>query len=221
MLMKVWHCYFENCNNDSNFQCQITASQRKREMGGGKREKNCFGSNRVCHQPGCARQMDHEYCLDALCLSGAVVSKDKQRDAGLSDWGKSGHTASNQMAINAGLPRGRQRGLLPTAAPCWFQLKLLYQWALEREGELRCYGTIDFSCVYPGTAQRFCLDAEPGRAGGWESHKSVRACGTAQSLHRSVGSMAQHTWKHSAAAFLWMWPTGAEGFVLSAHHGSP
>lgn len=39
MLMKVWHCYFENCNNDSNFQCQITASQRKREMGGGKREK--------------------------------------------------------------------------------------------------------------------------------------------------------------------------------------
>lgn len=84
MLMKVWHCYFEHCNNDSNFQCQITASRRKREMGGGKRggkekkKKNCFGSNRVCHQPGCARQMDHEYCLDALCLSGAVVSKDKQ-----------------------------------------------------------------------------------------------------------------------------------------------
>lgn len=43
-----------------------------------KKRKNCFGSNRVCHQPGCARQMDHEYCLDALCLSGAVVSKDKQ-----------------------------------------------------------------------------------------------------------------------------------------------
>lgn len=40
MLMKVWHCYFEHCNNDSNFQCQITASRRKREMGGGKsREK--------------------------------------------------------------------------------------------------------------------------------------------------------------------------------------
>lgn len=32
----------------------------------------------------------HEYCLDALCLSGAVVSKDKQWDAGLSDWGKWG-----------------------------------------------------------------------------------------------------------------------------------
>lgn len=92
MLMKVWHCYFEHCNNDSNFQCQITASRRKREMGGGKSrgKKKCFGSNRVCHQPGCARQMDHEYCLDALCLSGAVVSKDKQWDAGLSDWGKSG-----------------------------------------------------------------------------------------------------------------------------------
>lgn len=48
------------------------------EEGRAERKKNFFGSNRVCHQPGCARQMDHEYCLDALCLSGAVVSKDKQ-----------------------------------------------------------------------------------------------------------------------------------------------
>lgn len=48
------------------------------EEGRAEEKKKCFGSNRVCHQPGCARQMDHEYCLDALCLSGAVVSKDKQ-----------------------------------------------------------------------------------------------------------------------------------------------
>lgn len=89
MLMKVWHCYFENCNNDSNFQCQITASQRKKRWGGGERKiYSC--SNRVCHQPGCARQMDHEYCLDTLCLSEAVVSKDKQWDAGLSNWEKPG-----------------------------------------------------------------------------------------------------------------------------------
>lgn len=167
MLMKVWHCYFENCNNDSNFQCQITASQRKREMGGGKREKNCFGSNRVCHQPGCARQMDHEYCLDALCLSGAVVSKDKQRDAGLSDWGKSGHTASNQMAINAGLPHGWQRGLLPTAAPCWFQLKLLYLWASERKESCSVTALLISSLC----ALALCRDSvqiqSTGRAGGW------------------------------------------------------
>lgn len=43
-----------------------------------ERKKNYSSSNRVCHQPGCARQMDHEYCLDTLCLSEAVVSKDKQ-----------------------------------------------------------------------------------------------------------------------------------------------
>lgn len=39
MLMKVWQCYFENCNNDSNFQCQIPALQREREMGGGGGKK--------------------------------------------------------------------------------------------------------------------------------------------------------------------------------------
>lgn len=77
MLMKVWRCYFENCNNDSNFQCQIPASQRERGMRGGG-GKNGFSSNRVCHPLGCARQMGHEYCLDALCLSEALVSKDKQ-----------------------------------------------------------------------------------------------------------------------------------------------
>lgn len=33
--MKVWRCYFENCNNDSNFQCQIPALQREGEEGGG------------------------------------------------------------------------------------------------------------------------------------------------------------------------------------------
>lgn len=30
----------------------------------------------VCHPLGCARQMGHEYCLDTLCLSEAMVSKD-------------------------------------------------------------------------------------------------------------------------------------------------
>lgn len=77
--MKVWHGYFENCNNDSNFQCWITASQRERDGEEEEREKKNYScSNRVCHQPGCARQMDHEYCLDTLCLSEAVVSKDEQ-----------------------------------------------------------------------------------------------------------------------------------------------
>lgn len=37
MLMKVWHCYFEHCNNDSNFQCQITAFSE--EKGDGRREE--------------------------------------------------------------------------------------------------------------------------------------------------------------------------------------
>lgn len=40
--------------------------------------KNGFSSNRVCRPLGRARQMGHEYCLDALCLSEALVSKDTQ-----------------------------------------------------------------------------------------------------------------------------------------------
>lgn len=40
--------------------------------------KNGFSSNRVCHPLGRARQMGHEYCLDAFCLSEALVSKDTQ-----------------------------------------------------------------------------------------------------------------------------------------------
>lgn len=37
--MKVWRGYFENCNNDSNFQCWITASQRERDGEEEEREK--------------------------------------------------------------------------------------------------------------------------------------------------------------------------------------
>ena len=33
--MTVWQCYFENCNNDSNFQCQIPALQGESRQGRG------------------------------------------------------------------------------------------------------------------------------------------------------------------------------------------
>lgn len=113
--MKVWRCYFENCNNDSNFQCQIPASQRERGMGEGG-GKNGFSSNRVCHPLGRARQMGHEYCLDALCLSKALVSEDTQWDAGLSNWGKSGQALlesdRNQCEpASGGRPRGGREGV--------------------------------------------------------------------------------------------------------------
>lgn len=67
MLMKVWWCYFENCNNDSNFQCQIPASQREREMGGGGGKMVSVLMEFAI--AGRARQMGHEYCLDTLCLT--------------------------------------------------------------------------------------------------------------------------------------------------------
>lgn len=35
----------------------------------------------VCHPLGRARQMGHEYCLDALCLNETPVSEDMQGDA--------------------------------------------------------------------------------------------------------------------------------------------
>lgn len=47
--------------------------------------------------------MGHEYCLDALCLSEALVSKDTQRDAGLSNWESQGKLSCNQIEINANL----------------------------------------------------------------------------------------------------------------------
>lgn len=81
MLMKVWHCYFEHCNNDSNFQCQITASRRKREMGGGRsgeEKKIVSGLIEFVISLAVPDRWIHEYCLDALCLSGAVVSEDEQ-----------------------------------------------------------------------------------------------------------------------------------------------
>lgn len=69
------------------FSVRLCFTEEK-NIGGGMREKEWkkkSSSNRVCHEPGCARQMDHEYCLDTLCLSEAVVSKDEQWDAGLSN----------------------------------------------------------------------------------------------------------------------------------------
>lgn len=48
--MKVWQCYFESCNSDSDFRCQVPALQREsgREEEGGDR----FSPNRVCHPLG-------------------------------------------------------------------------------------------------------------------------------------------------------------------------
>lgn len=128
-------------------------------------KKNCFGSNRVCHQPGCARQMDHEYCLDALCLSGAVVSKDKQWDAGLSDWGKSGRAPLSPdsdpgWSCPAVLGAGQYRA----------QLKLGYYGALGGKGEGCCNDSIDFSCICPGTAGWFSWEYRSQEGVDWESH---------------------------------------------------
>ena len=147
------------------------------EKGYGRREergvekKNCFGSNRVCHQPGCARQMDHEYCLDALCLSGAVVSKDKQWDAGLSDWGKSGRAPLSSDS-GAGWSCPAEREERPRG--CWEPLgtELGPDLAVvEGEGEGRCYGAIDFSRVCPGTAAWFSRECRCREGVGWESHQ--------------------------------------------------
>ena len=66
MLMTVWQCYFENCNNDSNFQCQIPALQgeiRQARGGGGDAAAVLM---ELPAGRGPARQMGHEYCLDAL-----------------------------------------------------------------------------------------------------------------------------------------------------------
>lgn len=134
------------------------------EEGRAGEKKNCFGSNRVCHQPGCARQMDHEYCLDALCLSGAVVSKDKQWDAGLSDWGKSGRAPLPAIAIRAALPAGAASRSMASPAPTWpFR-------AVGGKGEGCSYRSIDFSRICPGTAGCFSWDYGSREGADGDSH---------------------------------------------------
>lgn len=55
--------------------------------------------------------MGHEYCLDALCLSDAPVSKDTHRDAGVSNWESQGKLSCNHIEINANPASwGRLRG---------------------------------------------------------------------------------------------------------------